>query len=287
MISQKFPQVSSKAPIRRLKGCASAALLNNIQKGSGKLKINIHAGHNPDGKIACGAVGLIKESTEARNVKDRAVSLLKQQGHTVYDCTVDNGTSQNDVLKKIVKKCNSHAVDLDVSIHFNSGANKTANGATTGTEVYVYSSSSKAKPYAQNIVNTIASLGFKNRGVKYSASLYILKNINSPSLLIEVCFVDDPDDVRIYHADKAAQAIVTGITQAAGSPAAPPPATGAYQVKLLDNLNIRKTPNGPIVQVNGAKKGSVYTIMETAGTWGRLKSGTGWINISEHYVMRV
>ena len=27
------------------------------------MKINVHAGHNPDGKIACGAVGLIKEST--------------------------------------------------------------------------------------------------------------------------------------------------------------------------------------------------------------------------------
>ncbi len=27
------------------------------------MKINVHAGHNPDGKIACGAVGLKKEST--------------------------------------------------------------------------------------------------------------------------------------------------------------------------------------------------------------------------------
>ena len=26
-------------------------------------KYNVHAGHNPDGKKACGAVGLIKEST--------------------------------------------------------------------------------------------------------------------------------------------------------------------------------------------------------------------------------
>ena len=35
------------------------------------MKINIHAGHNPDGKIACGAVELIKESTEERTVKDK------------------------------------------------------------------------------------------------------------------------------------------------------------------------------------------------------------------------
>ena len=63
------------------------------------MRINIHAGHNPDGKIACGAVGLIRESTEARIVKDKVIALLRTQGHTVYDCTVDNGTSQSDVLR--------------------------------------------------------------------------------------------------------------------------------------------------------------------------------------------
>lgn len=59
-----------------------------------------------------------------------------------------------------------------------------------------------------------------------------------------------------------------------------------YKVKLLDNLNIRKTPNGTIVQVNGAKKGEVYTIIETKGSWGKLKSGTGWISVSDKYVKR-
>ena len=189
---------------------------NNTQNNAGtgnRLRINIHAGHNPDNKIACGAIGLIKESTEARNVKDKVIAMLKAQEHTVYDCTVDNGTSQNDVLKKIVAKCNSNAVDLDISIHFNSGANdRYGNGKTTGTEIFIYSSGSKAKPYAQNIVNTIAALGYKNRGVKISSSLYFLKNTKSPALLIECCFVDDKDDVRLYDADQMAAAIVKGIT---------------------------------------------------------------------------
>ena len=42
--------------------------------------INVHAGHNPDGKIACGAVGLIKESTEARKVKKEVIRLLRKKG---------------------------------------------------------------------------------------------------------------------------------------------------------------------------------------------------------------
>ena len=66
--------------------------------------INVHAGHNPDGKIACGACGLIKESTEARKVKKEVIKLLRAKGHTVYDCTCANGKSQTDVLKQIVTK---------------------------------------------------------------------------------------------------------------------------------------------------------------------------------------
>lgn len=61
----------------------------------------------------------------------------------------------------------------------------------------------------------------------------------------------------------------------------------SYRVRLLDNLNIRKTPNGDIVKKNGAKKGHLYTIVETKGNWGKLKSGAGWISISSKYVEKL
>lgn len=168
--------------------------------------INIHGGHNPKGKVACGAVGLLNESEQDRIIKDKIMAILKAKGHTVYDCTVDNGVSQSDVLKKIVTKCNAHTVDLDVSIHFNA-----SNGSGNGTEVWVYSTASKALTAAKNIVNSIASLGFKNRGVKYSKSLYVLKNTKSPALLIECCFVDSEVDYNKYDADKMATAIANAI----------------------------------------------------------------------------
>lgn len=199
--------------INEMKNIKVSDITDNTIKGANKMKINIHAGHNPEGKVACGAIGILNESREDRIVKDKVITMLKAQGHTVYDCTVDNGTNQNDVLNKIVTKCNANTVDLDISIHFNSNANdKNGNGITTGTEVFVYSSTSQAKKYAQNIVNAIAALGFKNRGVKYSTSLYVLKKTKSPALLIECCFVDDKDDAKLYNADKMAQAIVKGIT---------------------------------------------------------------------------
>lgn len=177
------------------------------------MKINVHAGHNPAGKVACGAVGLINESTENRRVKDEVIAQLQTLGHTVYDCTENNGSGQADVLKKIVAKCNAHKVDLDVSIHFNSGAGDPAgNSKTTGVEAYVYSTSSAAKPYAEKICQAIADLGFRNRGVKYSTGLYVLKHTVSPAVLVECCFVDDKDDAELYSYRDMASAIVRGIT---------------------------------------------------------------------------
>lgn len=174
--------------------------------------INIHAGHNPDGKTACGAVGLIKESTEARNVKNEVKRLLKEHGHTVYDCTITDGTSQSDVLNKIIKKANAHKADLDISIHFNAGASETkGNGRTAGTEVLLYSGASRAKPYAERVLKQIASLGFKSRGIKYRTDLAVLRHTSSPAMLIECCFVDDKDDAVLYDCKAMAKAITEGI----------------------------------------------------------------------------
>ncbi|HBF6046655.1 N-acetylmuramoyl-L-alanine amidase [Clostridioides difficile] len=172
--------------------------------------LNIHGGHNPKGKIACGATGLIDESLEDRKVKDEVVSILRANSKTVYDCTVENGTSKTDVLKKIVSKCNSHKVDLDISIHFNSGAkDEKGNGKTTGVEVFIYNE--KTREVATKICESISKLGFKNRGVKIDKDLYVLRNTKAPAILIECCFVDDRDDVELYNYKSMSKAIVEAI----------------------------------------------------------------------------
>lgn len=169
------------------------------------MKVNVHGGHS----LKCrGASGLLDEVNEDRAVKNKVIELLRANGHTVYDCTDDVGATQNANLRNIVNKCNSHFVDLDASIHLNAGGG-------TGTEVYVYSDSSKAKGYAQRIVNNISnSLGIRNRGVKTSANLYVLRKTKSPSLLIECCFVDNAVDKVKWNSDKCAKAIVEGILNA-------------------------------------------------------------------------
>lgn len=169
------------------------------------MRINVHGGHS----LKCrGASGYLDEVNEDRKVKNRVIELLRANGHTVYDCTDDNSTSQNANLKAIVNKCNSHSVDLDVSIHLNAGGG-------TGTEVYIYSDSSKAKDEATRIAEKISNtLGIRNRGVKTSTKLYVLRKTNSPALLVECCFVDNAIDKVKWNADKCAKAIVEGILNA-------------------------------------------------------------------------
>lgn len=175
------------------------------------MRFNIHAGHGKQDSKSCGASGLIKESIEDRKVKDEVIRLLRAKGHTVFDCTVDYPSSKNDCLNKIVAKCNQNYVDLDVSIHFNSGAkDDNGNNITTGVEIWTYNTTTKAYPYAKRTCDKIASLGFKNRGVKISTGLAVLKTKN-PCMLIECCFVDDKDDVSKYDYKSMAKAIVEGI----------------------------------------------------------------------------
>lgn len=170
--------------------------------------INIHAGHNPDGKIACGASGYIKESTEARKVVGYAIELLRKNGITVYDCTCNNGTGQKDVIEKIVAKSRQHSADLDVSVHFNS-----FNGSATGVEVLYKNNYSIVKSTASRICKKISDkFGIYNRGVKERSNLmYFNKMKGKNTILIECCFCDNKNDTKKYDAKKMAEAIVSGI----------------------------------------------------------------------------
>lgn len=184
----------------------------NSEGGKKGMRISLHAGHNPDGKVACGAVSLLKESTENRKVVAEVKAMLEAAGNTVFDDTVNDGTSVSDIINKIVKKCNSHDVDLVVSIHFNSGAKDVnGNNKSTGTEVLVYNLNGKAVPYAKATAAAIAELGYTNRGVKQRTDLGVLRKTNAPAMLVECCFVDDYDDVKLYSSKDMAKAIYKGI----------------------------------------------------------------------------
>lgn len=172
---------------------------------------NVHAGHCPQGKGASGAVGILQESVEDRAVKNEVIRLLRAEGHTVYDCTCDENTTKQGCLNKIVAKCNQHSVDLDISIHLNSGRNDYGgDGSTGGVEVWNYDTGTQE--ISDRICEAIATeLGIHNRRTKYDKDLFVLANTKSKALLVECCFVDDADDAKVWDAKRCAKAIVRGI----------------------------------------------------------------------------
>lgn len=159
------------------------------------MQVVISSGH---GKYIRGASGLIDEVDEARLVVEDVATSLRSMGVEVTTYHDDVSHSQNENLNRIVDFHNSRVRDMDVSVHFNAYLPQ---GETTadpkGCEVFY--TSSNGEVIAKKVVNEICTAsGLKNRGAKYTSSLFFLNNTNEPAVLIEVCFVDSQADVDIY-----------------------------------------------------------------------------------------
>lgn len=178
-------------------------------------KVTIHGGHNPSGKIACGVSGFLDESKEDRYITRKVIKLLKKKGIKVVNCTVNNGTSQYDVLRKICAKCNAvKDADLHIAIHFNNGRNDSkGDGKVGGTEVWLTENIADKGDVARHICNYMAQIGYTKRGIKTTNSLYFLNHTKAPAILVETCFVDDKDDYMLYRKNRniAAMAIASAV----------------------------------------------------------------------------
>lgn len=196
------------------------------------MRIGIDMGHTLSGE-GTGSQGCgYKEQNLTRELGKIVIEMLKKEGHTIYDCTVDKSSNNAQQLIDRVNKANKQPLDLFVSIHFNACVNDVkGDGRTTGTEVLLHSMSSKAKPYAERIVKKIANVGLKNRGVK-THNAYVLKHTKAPALLIETCFIDDRDDMNVYLKSprRVAKAIVEGILDKTITDVTETPKTGFYRV---------------------------------------------------------
>lgn len=236
------------------------------------MKYNVHAGHNASGKVGCGAVSILDESREARKVVKELIRLLRVD-NTVYDCTVNNAKTVNDNLYQIVQKCNSHDVDLDISIHFNSGAkDKKGNGKTTGCEVWVTKSMGIKKTSSEQICKKLANLGFLDRGIKTTGGLYVLNHTKAPAILVEVCFVDDADDAKLYKKlgyKKIARAIAEGITGYA--------IDERPKYRAVRTVNIRQDPTSRSEKLGEIKKGGAIKGEPIQNNW--LKTDYGYVRI--------
>lgn len=163
--------------------------------------IAIDKGHNcfPD----TGAIGIKNEDALTLEVGNLLIEKFALN-HKVIDVTPSTANSVRDSLARRTSKANNSLADFYISIHFNA-----YDGHACGTEVFAMG----AVSVAASVVNKIASLGFKNRGVKDGKNLYVIKYTAMPAILVECCFCDSKKDMQIYNAEKMVQAIYDGVIQ--------------------------------------------------------------------------
>lgn len=252
------------------------------------MRIGLNAGHTVSGP-GCGTSGVIVESVETRKVCSRLTEMFKASNVEVVPCTVDKAESQEAYLEKVVEMANRTDLDYFISIHFNNDAKK----AGHGVEAYTY----KGRQYqdAIEVCEFIAALGFTNRGVKEGSGLYVVRKTKAKSILLEVCFVNDPDASNYQEKfEQICAAIAYALAdyvQATPKPVAPVqlPEKKKYAKVLVDDLAVRKQPRWDKAAVAGrVQKNEVFTIANGpikvgGGSMYRLKSGL-YITASEKYV---
>lgn len=240
------------------------------------MKIAVRGGHT---ERCTGSVGIIKELTEDRLVKDAVIKYLKQLGHTVLDVTppVNYTSNEGTDLAYGVNKANSWGANMFVSIHFNN-AYKNYNGAI-GTEVCVYNKFTEA----QRVVDGIASLGFKNRGQKVKGNgLYELRETTMKSMVIEVCFVEATKDVELYKrlgpdtiGKKIAESIANKKVTSSNTTAT------ATSLKVGDRVRITGSKYATGQTISYWAKKQVHTIQQIKGDRALLKEITSWCYLKD------
>lgn len=193
---------------------------------------------------------------------------------------------ENDSLTEEINECNAFNPDLAIDIHNNAGRGD-------GFEAY-YGIAGVGKPLAANIEAEVKAIGQNSRGCKTklnskgNADYYgFIRQIKCPSIIVEGVFVDNATDVQIADTVEEQKAFgvayAKGILKTLGIVAKDPVKNNAtvnngYLVKVTANvLNIRAGAGINYKVVGQIKDKGTYTIVETKGNWGKLKSGAGWI----------
>ena len=176
-------------------------------------KILLMAGHgNGDNGACCGAY---KEAEEARAI----VSILAKQLQPYGEISVFDTKKNPYHDYKSGRLPNFRTFDYVLEVHFNALQKDSGDGNTKGSEIFV-TSSEKNTTVESLIVKSLARLGLRNRGVKVYdwAVIGQAKREGVSAALLEVCFLDDGDDMKIYLQSKqaVAQAICDGIVEGFG-----------------------------------------------------------------------
>lgn len=177
------------------------------------MKILLISGHGAGDPGAIGTYNgkTYKEADLTREVVNGVAKKLKECAEvTVYDQKRNAYTDyKNGTLNK---NANFAQYDFVLEVHFNAFKADSGDGRTKGVEIFAKSGSSIEPAICKNI----SAVGFTNRGVK-SNSFAVINTARSKGVraaLLEVCFIDDADDMQLYLNKK--QQVVDAIVEGFG-----------------------------------------------------------------------
>ena len=155
----------------------------------------------------CGAVN--NELPLYENEVALAVGELVQKYLIAAGCDVE--LLQSESLSGICAAANEWGVDLFVSIHCN-----VFNEIANGVETLTYPSDTEGYKLAECIQNQILDTfeELTDRGLKARTDLAVLNGTDMPAVLVEMAFIDNPDDAILLRdrQDDFARAIARGVT---------------------------------------------------------------------------
>ncbi|KAA6465653.1 N-acetylmuramoyl-L-alanine amidase [Bacillus cereus] len=237
-------------------------------------RYSLHGGHN---SIVQGAnFGNRKEHVLDRQVKDAVAAKLRALGHTVYDDTDEVGTTQSQNLNNIIRKSNSHAVDLVISFHLNA-----SDGNGQGVEVLYYDQKDLAAKISAQLAKDI---GWRDRGAKQRTDLAVLNGTKAPAILIELGFIDNESDMAKWNVDKIANSIVFALTGQTGGGTVDllKVKTGGVAFSNLQDLAQAMVDAGIDGQIVVQKDGIGYAITNGYPA-GNIDKFTAWLDARKWY----
>lgn len=165
-----------------------------------KATIILTAGHSNGQPGAASPDGRYREEVLALELRNRVAEILRSRGYTVL---TDGAGAVNLPLREAIRLARNH-VGPELEIHFNAGA-------TTATGVEAFALPAQ-KVFAQAVAQNVArALGLKVRGDRgwkhpQDSQHSQLGICNAGAVLLEVCFISNPEDMRRYVASVGAVA---------------------------------------------------------------------------------
>ena len=181
-----------------------------------RIRIYIDQGHNPTSYYNAGATGNgYYEQDITFTVGKLLAERLKADGRFAvclsrpFSTTV-LGTDNDSSLDARVEGAKDFGADYFISLHTNAYTNDTANGF----EIYTVKDNDESYRFGDYLRPYLAAAtNLRDRGMKQSSDIRVLKNATMPAILIEMGFISNPTDASLMaeHPELFVDAIYEGM----------------------------------------------------------------------------